>query len=510
MLGWVVTGATWAGVSLRARRLDRPLAAAGAASVAAALANPYGTAGLLFPLGLLSRFDPANVFARHVGEFQPLWQIDWILEDYLLVAFALALVAALAATFRSRRLEELLLPLPFAALALAGVRNVPLFVIVSAPILARALTDCAGGARRPGRGAAGPALFCAVAGGLGLRLVTGAFYLLPDGNVSFRTGVGLDRGARPVAACEYLLDRGLGGRILNSSNIGGWVGWALERPVYLDMRLEVIGEDLYREEVESWGPGGLDPLLAKYDPRLVMADHGAGLGGWSAQLRGRADWRLVYVDEVVAVHARGDGAPEIPAVDVDALPAAWGLAPLSDGAVERSCAGRCPRARGGGSRGSGAAPAPPAPFAALARFCAARGAGAAAERFFIEALRTAPLRDHEALFELGTLFAAAGRHDSARLAFDRLLQLSPRHQRGWNERGVAAAALGDIGAAIRDFSRAVEVGPPSALVHFNRALARQAAGDLVGARDDYSRALELDPGNPPALRGLEGLRPGPP
>jgi tetratricopeptide (TPR) repeat protein len=387
------------------------------------------------------------------------------------------------------------------------VRNVPLFVVVSAPILGRALTDLA--PRLPGIRArsAAPAIFSAVAVGLALRILTGAYYLLPGGTVQFRTGVGLDRSARPVAACDFLLANRLDGRILNSSNIGGWVGWALPQPAYLDMRLEVTGEDLYREEVESWRPGGLEPLLAKYRPQLIMADHGTGLGGWSAQLAARDDWRLVYADEVVSVHAHRDYAPHVPALALAGLPAAWGLGPPPEEEAAADLLRRpVPPAAWRWLEGFWRGPAASNPFPALGRFCASQGAAGAAERFFLESIRTAPLLDHGAAYDLGELYAATGRHRLALLAFDRYLALSPRDARAWNERGVAAASLGDPAVAIGDFSRSIDVDSGSAIPHLNRALARRATVDLAGAGDDYARALRIDPGNAQALRGLDELR----
>lgn len=511
VLGWGVTAICWLGISIAARRIDRPLALAGAASVVVCLANPYGLTGVLFPLRLLTRFDSSNVFAQHVGEFLPLWSVDWIFEDYLLLVYAVVLFAALAATFKKRRLEDLLLPLPFLALALAGVRNVPLFVIVSAPILARALTDCAPLLPAARARFLGAAIFSIVAVGLALRLLTGSYYLLPGGMAQFRTGVGLDKTVRPFAACAFLLENGLDGRILNSSNIGGWVGWVLTQPAYLDMRLEVMGEDLFQEEVESWKPGGLDHLLAKYRPQLIMADHGAGLGAWSAQLRGREDWRLIYVDEVVAVHARRDYAPHMPTVDVARLAAERGLATARDDAtaeelLRRPVPSRARRWLEGFWRG----PVRANPLAALGRFSARYGAADAAERLYLESIRIAPFHDHEVNYDLGQIYAASGRPRLALLSYDRFLALSPRDGRVWNERGVAVAALGDPGGAIRDFSRSIDLGPPSTIVFYNRALARRAIGDYRGAREDYSRALRIDPSNRSALFGLEELRQPPP
>lgn len=513
VLGWIVVGAGWLAASVSARRPDRPLGLTLAASVLVCLANPYGVRGLLFPLQLLSRFDRANVFARHVGEFQPLWEIGRLFEDFVLYGLMLATAAALALTWRRRRPDELLLPIPFLCLALVAVRNVPLFVIVAAPILARSLSELgallreafpaalsASRARLAAR--AGGALFALIACGLAVRVLTGAFYLLPGGESLATFGVGLDRRMRPVAAAEFLQRAGLSGRVLNSSNIGGWLGWALPQPVFMDMRLEVMGEELYGREVESWSAGGLAPLLERYGPQLVAFDYRGGAAGWVDQLRQRKDWRLIFVDGVVAIYAKEGYAPALPPLAPGDLPSRLGLAPPPDaGALERIFArpvpGRASRWLAGFVRRTGRDCA----LEPLGHFCLLAGAAEAAERLFLACLAADPDAGARLYGELGTLYATTQRPALALRCLDQHLRFHPRDAGRFNERGIVRVMLGDLPGAIADFSRSARLEPRAAQALANRGLARLQASDPRGALADFEGALALEPGNAMALEG---------
>lgn len=517
MLGLIVTGAYWLSISLRTRRPNRPLAAALAASAVVCLLNPYFLEGFLFPLQLLSRSDSSNVFAKHILELQPVWGFTTFLEDKILYSLAAVLFTALVFTWRRRSLHEFLLPAIFLPLGLAAVRNVPLFVVVAAPILAASLSDfmrqlsaapsgrwfgLSHRARVPAR-----ALFGAVCLLLGARIVTNAYYTNPGLGAEFRFGVGLDRSLHPVAAGEFLLEHGLGGRVLNTSNIGGWLGWVLPQPVFIDGRLEVMREELFQEEVDSWRAGGLAPLLEKYQPDLIVFDYQAASRAWLPQLRDRDDWRLIYVDDVVAIYARRDYAPGVPALDPELLPRAWGVdAPPDEARVrrvlERPVPGRIRRWLAGFVQRQ----VPENAYSVLGHFCEASGAPMAAERFYLAVLERTPDLSFYTFGALGMLNAAIGRPALAVRFFDQHLRYAPRDPIVMNERGIAKADTGDREGALRDFTRAIGLDSKRAYYYYNRGLLRQGQGYLHDAEADYAQALRIDPGHPGARQGLELIR----
>lgn len=518
VLGLIVTGAYWLGISHRRRRPDRPLAGVLVFSAAVCLLNPYFFEGFLFPLRLLSRFNRSNVFAQHIEEFQPVWFFRAIIiEDRILYGFAAALLVALVFTWRRRSLHEFLLPVILFPLALTAVRNVPLFIVVAAPILAAALTDAWRqlGASLGGRWSGlprrtcmlAPALFGGVCLLLGARIVTNAYYANPGPGAGFRFGVGLDRSINPVAAGEFLVEHGLGGRLLNTSDIGGWLGWVLPQPVFIDGRLEVMQEALFQEEVDSWGAGGLAPLIEKYLPELVVFNYQGASRAWLPFLRGSPDWRLVYVDDVVAIYARRGYAPGVLAVDPELLPRAWGVDAAPDEArlrrvLERPVPGRVRRWLAGFTQRQ----VPEDACTVLGHFCEMNGAYAAAELFYLASLERTPDLSYGTFSALGLLYAATRRPALAVLFFDQYLRYDPRNTDVLNEGGIAKTDAGDLEGAYRDFTRAIELDRHKAHLFFNRGFVRQQQGRLRDAEQDYSWALGIDPANPGARQGLEMIR----
>src|SRR2546428_12695457 len=61
------------------------------------------------------------------------------------------------------------------------------------------------------------------------------------------------------------------------------------------------------------------------------------------------------------------------------------------------------------------------------------------------------------------------------------------------ESGDRKLAAKNYDGAIADFTRVIELDPKFDLAYYNRGLARQAKGDLDGAIADSTPAIELDP-----------------
>ena len=259
VLGWAAIGVFLAGASLRARRLDRALAPWALAALVAPLANPYGLRGMLFPFELLTRFQAENVFAQSIGELVSPFDLALSAQFpfyprvpiFAFRAFALlSLFGALVAA-RRRRWSWLFLWLAFAPLGLQAVRNMPLLVVASFPATAVGLTAL----RIPGRFTrAGPALaraavaaVVAAALGAGLLVVHDAYYIASRRDTRF--GWGWNEQALPVKAAAFAERTALAGPVLNHLNFGGHWMWARREPVFIDGRLEVVGEEFYRAYV---------------------------------------------------------------------------------------------------------------------------------------------------------------------------------------------------------------------------------------------------------------------
>ncbi|MBI4612266.1 MAG: tetratricopeptide repeat protein [Planctomycetes bacterium] len=78
-------------------------------------------------------------------------------------------------------------------------------------------------------------------------------------------------------------------------------------------------------------------------------------------------------------------------------------------------------------------------------------------------------------------------------AFDKVLEIRPRHALALLWRGKEWSDLGDAARARRDYDAALEIDPRLLLAWNNRAFLRRQAGDPAGAVEDAERALAIDP-----------------
>jgi tetratricopeptide (TPR) repeat protein len=334
VLGFVGLGAFCLGLLIHHRRLDRRLLAWGAASLAATLVNPYGIRGVLFPIQLLSRFRQGNIFADTIGEFvSPLsLHLPAELPFYPVSAIgafrALAILAlpAAAVALAKRRAWCVLVLVAYLLLAVAMIRNVPLFVVGGLPVIAWGLpvstwplrwrVACACRCLLERAVVVAVAIVAAV---LLLRVVHDAHYVSarrPD-----RFGWGWNTADLPVEATRFALDAGLRGRMLNELGLGGYLMWALPEPVFIDGRLEVVGEQFFTYYLEALNSEkGLEACVQRYGIQWVVFRY-ASNPRLLSHLSGDARWQLAYFDSVAAIFVRA--SPEARRYVEPTLPATF-------------------------------------------------------------------------------------------------------------------------------------------------------------------------------------------
>ncbi len=436
VLGWAALACFVVGTWLRRRRPDLPLIGWAAGAVAAGLVNPYGWRALAFPFELATRMSRGNVFARNIGEFaSPLHYLGSDQLTFYLVpiasfcAYALLVVVSLPSLWRQKRYSCVLLGLVFLPLALVMVRNVPPLVVACLPgvvfglSLDRALDafGLRGWPRRWLRQAVLGLLLVAVCG-LGLRICTDAYYV--TGRRLERFGPGWNELALPIEAAEYAKRAKPPGRMLNHLNFGGWLLWATDEPVFIDGRLEVMGEkfyEQYRSALDS--PAGLEAAVRRWGIGWIVFPYRLRpdlLGGLSRV----ADWELVHVDLLAAVFAARGSAPVDESVGrLAAAPAAVDLASLPGlGGPPRPT--RLATWRAGFTRRQRY---PSEPFnRGVFHFHRGEAAHAAAE--FARAILESGGAFHEMYNNLGSALAAAGRLDEARACYRLYLDELPAHR----------------------------------------------------------------------------------
>jgi len=314
-----------AGVWIRDRRLDRRLIAASAAAVAATALNPFGALGVWRALALATRLRKGHVMHETISEFEsPIATLTGenlglhLVPIASLIVFIALVLLSLVPLWRARRQAHALLAVAFTVLALTMVRNAPLLAIACLPGTAWALPL---GARPLGvllrRAGLGPraaqraerAVLAAIALAavlFSLRVVNDAYYV-GRGRLE-RFGFGWNRYLLPVDAAAYARRALLPGRMFNDLNFGGYLGYVLARPVFIDGRLEVMGEEFYGSWLEALRtPDAFTATARRYGAAWTIfpyRDRPQVLAMLVADRR----WRLAYYDHLAAVFVLADQA----------------------------------------------------------------------------------------------------------------------------------------------------------------------------------------------------------
>jgi len=317
VLGWAALACVAVGLWLKDRKPDKPLLLWSGLAFLTPLVNPYGLKGVLFPFTLMTRFQKGNPFAQSIGEFVSPFSLNlsdaypfyphWPIWTFRILAVLILL--SLLFLLKQRKYWAVLLCLAFFPLSAKMIRNIPLLVIVSLPVMAWALPLSGlwrllgmreSGARRARLAVLGIAGALAIL--LGLRVLTNAYYV--STRRVDRFGWGWNRLALPLDAADYLKGAGIKGAMLNHLNFGGALMWAQPERVFIDGRLEVVGEDFYRSYLEMMSSTeALEAAVSRYGIGYVILPY-AVAPRFAGQLSVDPRWRLSYVDPLAVVYVR--------------------------------------------------------------------------------------------------------------------------------------------------------------------------------------------------------------
>lgn len=455
VLGWLTIGCYFVGLWIERRRPDRRLALWGGVSIVATFLNPYLHRGVLFPLTLLTRLSRANVFGQTISEFTSPWQLNLSptqpfyprLTLWAYYFLALAIILGVLLTWRKHRPHAYLLALAFLVLSIQAIRNVPLFVLVALPILATCLSAIPPRVvphkrrRRPARISPwrrfrervvalpwpwiGTVALLLATVAIGLRVVTNAYYIAD--RRSERFGSNLSEATLPIEAVDFLQEEGVQGRILNHLNYGGYLMWQWPEPVFIDGRLEVMGEAFYEQYLTASGEQALLTLLDRYQADIVIFPYLVA-PSWVQQMRAAPGWRLVYADGQAVIYLRNGTNPEVPVLTVLENTPAGRPIPVPD--EMRAAVLDAPRAVGLGPWLAGFWQLRSFPQEAMNRgiFHYYLDQWDAAESFYLDAMEASQGRYYEVYSNLGAVYFKAGRYDEAARCYQVVLDDQPGNQ----------------------------------------------------------------------------------
>ncbi len=432
-VGWVIVGIYCLASLVQSKNTDQKLMLYSGMSLAAPLANPNFLKGAVYPFTQMLMLRNSNVFKQAIFELQPPWPLDssFFLAPslYLFVykVFSLLLLLALVMTFRQRKIHEFLIFLVFFGLSLAALRNIILFMFVCGPLAVSCWKSLKWEKLRKAQvilfgHSAAPWLAALVLVGLCLRVATGAYYVndrRPD-----RFGLGLDRDQVPVKACEFLAQNHLDGKILNQLNPGGWLEWLWSGKAFIDGRLEVMGEDFFRDFMSTSTPGRLGLLADKYQADILFFNPLDAMQ-WTEDLPKMPGWRPVYLDGNTVIYLRRGYGDQVPDLDYSRLPSDWGISKdIQDQALTIL---RVPSTPRWVSFWEEFFFTPPYPkwFQTMGVFNTFAGHPETAEAMDLEAIRLSRGRYVEFFYNLRGLFAASNRSEEEQLCDQQVKALRP-------------------------------------------------------------------------------------
>ena len=267
--------------------------------LAACIVNPNGYHILLFPFTLVSnRFLMDNISEFLSPDFH-----QWMPFKYLL----LLLIAILAVSRRTIEATELVLIMIFTNMALYSARYIPLFALVTAPIVTRKADEARemiGGRFAEFYRKRSENLAAINAGATSLFWPAAAVIIVLAATLSGRFPHHFDPKIKAVAACEFMMKERITGNMFNDDEFGDYFIYRSSPAykVFMDGRSDMYGTQRLKEyrKISDFEPGW-EGILDKYHITWICFGSDSRL---SRYLLTDKDWVLIYSDKVADIFVK--------------------------------------------------------------------------------------------------------------------------------------------------------------------------------------------------------------
>ena len=189
----------------------------------------------------------------------------------------------------------------FAYLTFVSQRNIALFAIVAAPVLAEWLNNFVQTLRKQNAKPAHPSLDPNITRAVNILIASCLCFAALAYLVLASRPVEVDK-HYPSRAVEWMKDHHPAGRLFNSYNWGGYLLWNLpEYPVFIDGRADLFGHEI----ISQWQTimaGGQDgrSLLDSWDIRVIFIEAGTPLAH-DLETHG---WTVLFQDDMAIILGR--------------------------------------------------------------------------------------------------------------------------------------------------------------------------------------------------------------
>ena len=281
------------------KRKTKLLGMTAIACLLGSLINPYSYRILLFPLKLTSN----KFIMDHVNEFLSPNFHEFIPFKYML----LFMIAVFAISRKRINIIELILIALFTNMALYSARYIPLFAIVTAPMLAKQTEVVFGqwdGRFKNFLKKRAERIASVDASANGYVLPCAAILLTIFLAVNGKVGYTFDEKEKPVAAVEFLKKEHIEGNMFNDDEFGDYIIYAAwpEYKVFFDGRSDMYGEERMKEYFKIIGvKQGWDAVLSKYNISWIIYNANSPLSNFLIESN---NWKLIYADKVANIFVR--------------------------------------------------------------------------------------------------------------------------------------------------------------------------------------------------------------
>ncbi len=472
----------------------------------ACLLNPYGAATLRVPFeALFGHLGGTSLLSRTIAEFRPPYS-GYLVTPAIAAFTVLAAVTLVTLLLSARRARafDWLVTLAMLYLALRARRNIALFAVAAAPILARAVPEAGESLRALARRWRGrppgdaPAAWIAPAVSAILALAAAILVVLVVTNIFFLHppterwwGFGTIPDYFPDEAAAFVESAGLPGQVFHPLGVGGFLihAWRGGRTVFIDGRNDPYLDDVlerYLSAVDD--PVAFEAVVRRYQITSILWPHRWAIEGRTllSYLGRTPGWRLVHLDAGAAVYVRVD--PDVPIlVEADPL---LGVPDRRDLYARLRHALEAKPFDG-----------PPIREAGLAEYFNVAGDPAGAEFFYSLALRQLP-RSAPLLHGYGLALERQGRAGEALEAQRAALRASPGFAPSLSAAGALLVDAGRTEEGERLLDQAYRAGDRSARLMMARAGRLERRNEIKAAVDVYREAVAAAPGNPQLLRDV--------
>ncbi len=272
------------------------------------LANPYFIEGALFPFYLYTRLKESNIMNNEISEFKSVFEIQKTtfnpFIDYFILVGLVFFIIFFTIHLIKRKLSifEIIVALVLLYLSTKAIRNIPLFILFTIPLLTLKVELLENKWIKGGM-ILGIIIFA-------IQIINGNFYHLKRQEQS--ASFGINKNAYPIEIGNFIIQNNINENLLNDFNTGSWLEWQTGNKVYIDGRLEVMREDHFKNYLNSFKKDSLQKLIKKYNNKVIIFDI-LSSGNWHRQLMQNDSWRLVKTDGQYAMFLRKDYLPNIPA-----------------------------------------------------------------------------------------------------------------------------------------------------------------------------------------------------